>query len=488
MDEPPLSLFQNSYHPFSVVIFEDIDEFTQDISEFWKIVAESVRELHFVSCEGLDDHILTTLLTHLEHVNKIKIIGSNSISSSKLEKNFENVKYLDLSDTEMPGWYIEALAKSFPQLKELNLGSYTYDGWDAHEEYLQNVSPTAPNSAFGDWVKNLSKLAPKVTLAYDYQIVLRTEIILREFLEVENLEIRSLNIKIDGVASHIFRKFIEIKGMHLQKLEIPDAKHLKDEQLELINKNCTKLREITLIYEEGTKVPVLEKLSNLTQLEKLAISGPESEPYEFTLTSNALQFKQMRVLIIINAKIEADLDSFQHLLESFPFLTELILTDCVITPAALEIIFRSCKSLESLHLNCNEQITDNGLFPNFRENNWTINVLTQLESLNLNDSTNVTNQSLKKFKFSEIFKLGMRNITRIDIDGLTELCRNCPTINQLDLNGCVSVNDECVEVITKLLPRLHDIDLSGTSITSKCLDYIAENCQEIKVRSVMNVM
>lgn len=482
LDEPPLSLFQNSYHPFSVIIFEDIDEFTQDISEFWKVVKDSVRELHFTSCEGLDSDILSTLLTHLEHVNKIKIIGSNSMGSCKLERNFDNVKELDLKNTEMPGWYIEPLAESFPKLRVLHLGSYTYDGWDANEDYMRNTSTTASTSAFGDWIKNLCKLAPRVTLSYDYQIVLRSEVILKEFLDLENLEVRSLNLNIAGLNAQIFQKFLEVKGRHLQKLDILDAHLLKEEQLALLNKCCTNLKDIRLNFHEGTTLPILEQLSNLSKLEKLAIHGPEFLPFEFNLTKKRLDFKQMRTLVIVYAKIESELESFQHLLDSFPYLKELTLEGCVVTPNALKIIYGTCKSLEVLDLTCDEQITDNGLFGG--GNDPTINDLTQLESLNLNQCTNITNRSLKRFKWKEMFKLGLREITQINVDGITELCKNCPTINKLDFNGCVSVDDECVEVITKLLPRLMNIDLSSTGITSKSLEYIAENCQEIKVHSL----
>uniref|UniRef100_A0A336MLP8 CSON002842 protein n=1 Tax=Culicoides sonorensis TaxID=179676 RepID=A0A336MLP8_CULSO len=482
LDEPPLSLFQNSYHPFSVIIFDDIDEFTQDISEFWKVVAESVRELHFRSCEGLDQFELCTLLSHLKNVNKIKITGTNSINNAKMEKSFENIKILDISDTEMPAWYIEALVGSFPKLQELNLGSYTYDGWDAPEDYVQNISTTAKSSAFGDWVKNLSKLAPKVTLFYDYQIVLRTEMILKEFLEIPNLEVRSLNIKVEGVQVNALQNFIEIKGKHLQKLEIPDAQLLNEKHLELINNNCIKLKELKFCFNESSNVPVIEKLSNLCNLTELVFAGPEpepeSEPFEFNFTGKVLQFKEMRSLIISNVKLDSNLVSFKNLLESCTFLTELSLNDCFINSEGLKIVYSSCKALESLHLNCNEQITDNCLF--FSNDNLSINDLKYLESLNLNNCCNITNQSLKKLKFSEIFKLGLREITQISVEGITELCKNCPSITHLDLNGCASIDDDCVEIITKNLHQLQDIDLCGTKTTSKCFEFITENCMEIK--------
>lgn len=55
MDEPPLSVFKNSYHPFSVVWFDAIDEFTPTLESLWKELKESVRELIFSSCEGLGE-------------------------------------------------------------------------------------------------------------------------------------------------------------------------------------------------------------------------------------------------------------------------------------------------------------------------------------------------------------------------------------------------------------------------------------------------
>lgn len=53
MDEPPLSIFKNSYHPFSVIWFDAIDEFNENLESLWKEMQESVRELIFSSCEGL---------------------------------------------------------------------------------------------------------------------------------------------------------------------------------------------------------------------------------------------------------------------------------------------------------------------------------------------------------------------------------------------------------------------------------------------------
>lgn len=83
--------------------------------------------------------------------------------------------------------------------------------------------------------------------------------------------------------------------------------------------------------------------------------------------------------------------------------------------------------------------------------------------------------------WKELYSLGLRNVTNISVEGFTRLCKNCPTIEQLDLNGCTGINDECVEVITKGLSNLKEIDLSGTSITEKALDHISNNCFKIKV-------
>lgn len=52
-DEPPLSVFANSYHPFSVIWFDSIYEFNENLESLWKQLQESVRELVFSSCEGL---------------------------------------------------------------------------------------------------------------------------------------------------------------------------------------------------------------------------------------------------------------------------------------------------------------------------------------------------------------------------------------------------------------------------------------------------
>lgn len=101
--------------------------------------------------------------------------------------------------------------------------------------------------------------------------------------------------------------------------------------------------------------------------------------------------------------------------------------------------------------------------------------------LDLNGCINISDQTLSKFLWKELLSLGLRNITNISVEGLKRLCINCPSIEQLDLNGCSSIDDECVEVITKGLSNLKDIDLSGTSITVKGLDHISNNCFKIKV-------
>lgn len=53
MDEPPLSTFKNSYHPFTVIWFDSIPEFNENLEKLWKEMKESVRELIFSSCDGL---------------------------------------------------------------------------------------------------------------------------------------------------------------------------------------------------------------------------------------------------------------------------------------------------------------------------------------------------------------------------------------------------------------------------------------------------
>lgn len=145
-------------------------------------------------------------------VDRVKIIGSNCLSGNSLAARFAAITCLDISDTEMPKMYIEDLIRSFPQLEELNLGSYTYDGWDSHEEYLQNVALDATSSAFGGWMKDLCRLTPRVTLAYEYQIVMRTDVILRELMGVSNLEVVSINLAMENISFAIFHDFLEGKN------------------------------------------------------------------------------------------------------------------------------------------------------------------------------------------------------------------------------------------------------------------------------------
>lgn len=358
LDEPPLSLFRCSYHPFSVIYFDSIEDFEDNnVAEFWKEVSESVRELIFSSCEGLNTDSLDMLLSHMKNVTKIKIIGKSSIEPIKLENNYKAIKSLDLSNTEIPDWYIESITPSFPELQELIIGSYTYDGWDSNEDYLRNIDPS-PNmsSAFGEWVSRLSKLAPKVSLKYDYQIVLNAEKFLREILPIPNLEINSMKIEREGTSDSAFQKFIQTKGSQLKKLEVPDAKNMQTKDLELINTYCTNIVKLQLRFTEGKDLEVLEKLENLKKLQKFIISGPEDIHHEFKLTNKQKCFMNMQAMMCYNMKFCDDLKGLEFTFASFPFLTVLSLVDCTISTEALKIIFKICTKLEKLHFNCSDQV------------------------------------------------------------------------------------------------------------------------------------
>lgn len=418
------------------------------------------------------------MLKHLNKVYKLKIIGSNSLSGNKLVGVFEKITVLDLSDTEMPKMYIEDIVKSFPNLIELNLGSYTYDGWDSHEEYLQNVSPTAQNSAFGEWLSDLCKLAEKVTLFYDHQIVKRMDVILKELMQIPNLEVNSISFEVKDVPKLILQRFMSTKGQLLLKLEIPEANFFESYHYELINSNCRKLKKLTLCYSDEHNIDILESFTQLALLEKLVIVQSDEKDFELKFTKKALKFLNMRNLLMFSCNLESNPAGFQLFLESFPFLTELSLSDCRMSSDNLAIIFKTCTKLERIHINCGENITDDVLIG---ENDASILNLRCLEAINLNWCTKLTDYAISKFQWPELYKLGLRDLSQITVEGIRNLCVNCPTIEHLDLTGCSRIDDECVLIITKSLKQLEDLDLSGTSATPVALTYIEENCKNIKV-------
>lgn len=164
-----------------------------------------------------------------------------------------------------------------------------------------------------------------------------------------------------------------------------------------------------------------------------------------------------------------------------PNLTKLELTNCNISDKGLAFL-RNLKKLDTL------QISKTRVSEKCME---TVKCFKRLRSLEM-FNTPVTDSSIAKLKdlpLQDIGILGCSRVTERVIEplaargrltqvnasdtsitdaGLTCL-RSCKGLNTLKLSDCTGVSDAAVAFFAANFPRLHYLDISGTSATSKCI-------------------
>lgn len=117
---------------------------------------------------------------------------------------------------------------------------------------------------------------------------------------------------------------------------------------------------------------------------------------------------------------------------------------------------------------------------------YSVNALRGLRVLNLTACNRITDVSLKySFQLTELKELNLAKCQQITSDGMSNLIRNCPSLEIVNLSECHNINDKTIEMITIHLRRLTHFYLERCiQLTDHSLDYMAINCQCLRYLDV----
>lgn len=117
---------------------------------------------------------------------------------------------------------------------------------------------------------------------------------------------------------------------------------------------------------------------------------------------------------------------------------------------------------------------------------YSVNALRGLRVLNLTACNRITDVSLKySFQLAELREISLAKCQQITSDGMSNLIRNCPSLEIVNLSECHNINDKTIEMITIHLRRLTHFYLERCiHLTDHSLDYMAINCQYLRYLDV----
>lgn len=117
---------------------------------------------------------------------------------------------------------------------------------------------------------------------------------------------------------------------------------------------------------------------------------------------------------------------------------------------------------------------------------YSINSLRGLRTLNVTACNRITDVSLKySFQLAELKEVRFARCQQITTDGISNLVKNCPSLELVDLSECHNITDKTIEVIAQRLRRLTNLYLERCiQLSDHSLDYMAVNCERLRYLDV----
>lgn len=249
---------------------------------------------------------------------------------------------------------------------------------------------------------------------------------------------------------------------NLSSLTIESCKNIGNESLEVISRCCPNLQSVTIkdcpnVGDQGVAtlfssylVPTKVKLQSLDITDfSLAVIGRYGKSITNLALTNLRNVSQKGFWAMGNAGN----------LESLMSLT--VISCCGITDLSLEAIGKGCRVLKHMVLKKCWFISDKGLVSFAR-------AARILESLQLEECNRVTqhgilgtlsNQDSKMKSFSIVKCMGIKDLEEKAVD----FSEKSQSLRSLTIKNCIGFGNNNLEMIGKLCPNLHNLDLTGLS-------------------------
>lgn len=504
-DCPPMSIFLKSRNNYSRIILGGDIEFGPSCEKFWSKYGKFITEITFDYCPFLSVEILTAILKEMTRLRKLHIFCRKEffLSGSKLiddrnrnvlSRALKSVTELSLNGTNITNVQLSNLLELIPDLETLSLSfcSTPSEGLTETEtdHYLRCE----------DILVIIKHQCPKLKDIYLDDFGYR---ILDEKLLVQgmmDLRLRKLCFPLEQTSKELVT-FLE----HQQDIQVFGMSygiHTSCENLSLITQHLPSIRELNIRNAKG-HLRGLKLMSGMDNLEVFRLAN-HTNSFEFEegyhICYDVIPKPKLKTFELNSSTKICD-DCCEKMTKQFPNLTVLKLTHSQIGDAAVQLIFKNLTRLRKLVLTGCREITDVGIIgwrlPPTTDNQnankiaipeYSIANLKGLQSLDISGCEEITNVSLlTSFHLLELRKFKASNLKKISGLGIEALVQGCPQIEVIDLGGCESLNDSCINLISKRLQRLKFLDIHGCkTLTYGAWQHLATNCKALQILNSWN--
>jgi len=196
---------------------------------------------------------------------------------------------------------------------------------------------------------------------------------------------------------------------------------------------------------------------------------------ETSMQALSSHFPQIESLNFRSCQINSPIESWIHNIELN--LQQINLNGCTgVTDASVKALAKNCPNLQQIYLNGCTGVTDasvKALAENCPNLAW----------INFDGCTRVTDAPVKALAENcpKLQTIGLNGCTRVTDASVKPLAEKCPNLQRIGLNGCTGVTDASVKPLAKKCPNLQQIYLNGcTRVTDASVKALAENCPNLQ--------
>uniref|UniRef100_A0A336MM35 CSON014151 protein n=1 Tax=Culicoides sonorensis TaxID=179676 RepID=A0A336MM35_CULSO len=456
------------------------------VVEFCKQRYETFRHLHVWINSYRDLNGLQSFknVQHLEISPRLLLRRDNELVLAD-DFRMESVKTLQLNENLMSISITETLIDRFPNICSVILN------FDPHGDSLSAFQVLLPR------LKMLAQRRGDVKFVFNdldrpKKINRNADELIRYFINnpLPNLIVNRLWLWLPSLNVNLL-PVLTVHQNSIKSLPIHANDCLTNELLSAIGVMFPKLEHIKLEairkWDVDNFLDALLSCKNLTSIQLYFGTLNQNGVIQLSSSKDEFKFRSMKSFVVRYTSLEFDLNSFDIALRSFPMLIELELLSChTVDDHILQIIVKNCRGLKILKIISCDEISDNGIMGEIIDdsgnNGLPLSVLSHLEVLSLSKCTKITNMSLShSFKFKSLKGLDLTGLDKISTEGISQMTRECPFIEKLKLDGCKSLTNDAVDIISKNLKLLKVLYLNQCPhLTEICLSEIVDRCKNIQ--------
>lgn len=247
---------------------------------------------------------------------------------------------------------------------------------------------------------------------------------------------------------------------------------------------------------------IIQTLKYSRHIKKLSLRSCHNDTItDETIETVAKSCGNLREVNLTNASRNLTCKCVISLAEHCPNITHLHLESFGVNDQVLYKIAENLAHLESLYINQNRDVTDNGLIQ-------VLSCCSKLHTLSANRLEQVTDKTLEAIKERElenprlkVLSLAMNkltgcgvrsigvatNLTMLDLtrvklmsyDDIVPLAFNLTGLTYLALCMQAQIDDQCLEIIARNMSKLEQLLLISTSVSDKGVEYVVDGCKSL---------